>query len=112
MSGDEQCAEMTAISSIAAALEPLDLNERERVLGWARDRFCTTVTNFIRREELEVLKTQMEQVKELARKLGVSEQAVYHTFSAMREREGVAPIEVRERIEVEERQLEAKVAKR
>lgn len=85
--------EMAAVKALGAALEPLDLDGRKRVLAWASDKFVDMEFRSIRAAAMEGILASMEEIRKRASELGVNERTLMHAISAVRDREGVAPIE-------------------
>lgn len=96
--------EMKAIASVAAALEPLELDQRTRILRWAKDKYEDSLERIIDREQMVAVKAYVEEVNRYAKSLGVEPRALIHTFSALRERK-VGPIEVRKELTAAEKEL-------
>jgi hypothetical protein len=99
--------ELTALAQMAEALEPMSLNERERVLKWARDKFCDCAKERISAEQFEGIKAQLEALEKFAKQLKIDPKQLAHAFSAVRERQGVAPLDQRSLTDAEKAELKS-----
>lgn len=89
----DQDGEMLAIKAISAAMDRLDVETCERVIRWAEDRYVRTAIRAIGKQAMEGIKAQMETLDSEAKMLGVSVPQLIHTFSAIRSKHQLAPIE-------------------
>lgn len=100
--------EMDALAVIDQVMEPLDERARNRVLEWASAKFVEDPKRAIGEQAFEAMKRQMDAINDRAQFLGVTDRQLIHAMSALREREGLAPVEVRESIERAEAELAEK----
>ncbi len=99
--------EIAAMESLRRSLEPLESEAVRRVLEWAKDRFLDETSRTMNKLSEQNLLAQIKQITERAQQLGVTDRELMHALSAMREAQGLAPVEVREEIAA----VETKIAK-
>lgn len=85
--------EMAAVKALGAALEPLDLDARKRVLAWAKDKYVEGEFREIRSAAMEGISASIEAIQTSAKNLGVTDRQFIHAVSAVRDRAKLAPVD-------------------
>lgn len=85
-------AELDAVRDVAAALEPLDVDTRKRVLQWAQDRFIEGPKRNIDQLQWAAVDAQIKAYKKYAAEMGVDDRQLAHALAHVRSLGRLAPI--------------------